>query len=182
MTPEILTDLIAKSRKAAASENPTSALREVLKSSQVNQSEMAEAIAAQEEDEVLLFEDETCSIWTCRYNADQVMPPHEHCMTVHIAVYRGNEVEVLYHREEDKLRHAKNRVVKTGELLSLGPDAVHAVTADGEGQSHAIHIYQGPLTNVTRSLFDWNSGGKVDFTMENFHAMLRNRSEVEGLG
>lgn len=178
MSFPILENLITRARAAAASENPTTALRELLKDTQTDQAAMAEAIAAQSEDEVLLFEDDTCSIWTCRYSPDVVMPPHEHCMTVHIAVYKGREVEVLYHRESDQLRHAKNRIVETGEVLSLGPDAVHAVTADGDGQSHAIHIYQGPLTQVTRSLFDWTSGGKVAFTMENFHAMLRKRADL----
>ena len=142
---------------------------------------IADAIAAQPEDEVLIFEDETCSIWTCRYNSEVVLPPHEHLMTVHIAVYRGSEVEVLYHRDTDRLRHAKNRVVSEGEVVSLGPDAVHAVTADGGEQSHAIHIYEGPLTQVKRSLFDWTSGGKIEFTTENFHAMLRKRANMAEL-
>ena len=91
------------------------------------------------EDEALLLEDETCSIWTCRYGSDVVFPPHEHCVKVHIAVYRGSEVEVLYHREPGRLRHAKNRVVTVGEVATLGADAAHAVTGEGDGQSLAIH-------------------------------------------
>ena len=63
--------------------------------------------------------------------------------------------------------------------MSLEPDVVHAVTAEGDGLSHALHIYEGSLTQVKRSLFDWTSGNKVEFTMDNFRAMQRKRSEFE---
>jgi len=139
---------------------------------------VADEIAAQEEDEVLIFENEKCSIWTCRFNSDVVLPPHEHCMIANIAVYRGNEVEVLYHRDENRLRHTLNQIITQGDVVSLGADAIHAVTAEGDGQSHAIHIYEGPLTEVKRPLFNWTTGDEIEFNMENFYALLRNRTEV----
>ncbi|WP_282607779.1 hypothetical protein [Pelagibius sp. Alg239-R121] len=181
MEPSILENFVERACSAAACENPTAALRSLLEESISDKTAMAEAIARQPDDEVLIFENETCSIWTCRYHSDVVLPPHEHLMTVHIAVYRGNEVEILYHRDADRLRHAKNRVVLEGEVVSLGPDAVHAVTAEGDMPSYAIHIYEGATTQVTRSLFDWTSGGEIEFTMANFHAMLRKPTDVEEL-
>jgi len=178
MTQNILDDFIARARTAAAAAHPRDALRELLTDS-INQStQMSDAIAAMPEDEVMLFEDETCSIWTCRYGEDVVFPPHEHCMPVHIAVYHGAEVEVLYKREPQGLRHGGNHIVSAGQVTSLGTDAVHAITGDGDGQSHAIHIYEGPLTQVERALFDWETGKEVAFTMENFRAMQRNKSDM----
>lgn len=126
----------------------------------------------------MLFEDQTCSIWTCRYGAELVLAPHEHRMAVHIAVYRGTEVEVLYKREPGALRHGGNTSVPAGKVTSLGPDAIHAITAEGPVQSHAIHVYEGPLTQVERALFDWTTGEKVDFTMENFHALARKKTDM----
>lgn len=55
---------------------------------------------------------------------------------------------------------------------------IHAVTAEGAGQSHAIHIYEGSLTKVHRFLFDWSTGREIEFTMENFHAMQRTKLEM----
>jgi len=179
MTNPIIDEFVERARTAAASDTSTSAIRELLKGSLSESDAMADAIASLEDDEVMVFEDETCSIWTCRYDSDVVLAPHEHCMSVHIAVYRGAEVEVLYKREPGRLKHGGNKLVSAGEVVSLGPDAIHAITADGSGQSHAIHIYEGPLTEVKRSLFDWNSGEEVDFTMENFHAMRRLKSNME---
>ncbi|MBU2981585.1 hypothetical protein KO498_07120 [Lentibacter algarum] len=186
MTFEVLDALVAKARNAAAGEDPTAALRVVLQDSFAEQSALAEAVEAQPEDEVLLFEDETCSIWTCRFDPAVVVPPHEHLMNAHIAVYRGCEVEVLFHRkdigEADGLRHAKNRAVNAGEVLTLGPDVVHAVTAEGTAPCLAIHIYQGPLSKVERALFDWDTGREVAFTMDKFNAMLTPRGELSDLG
>lgn len=174
----ILADLVANARKAAASDDSAAAIRAVLADTQRFRDEMADAIAVSEEDEILLFEDDTCSIWTCRYDADVVLAPHEHAMPVHVAVYRGTEIEVLYKREPGRLRHGGNKAVPAGDVISLGRDAIHAITSEGPGQSHAIHIYEGPLTRVERSLFDWESGAAIAFTMENFHAMKRMKADM----
>lgn len=178
---EILSIFVDEARAAAGEADPAEALRELLVETLADCDAMADAIAAQPEDEVMLFEDGTCSIWSSRFDPDVVLPPHEHCMAVHIAVYRGAEVEVMYHREPDGLQFGGATAVPAGSLVSLGADAVHAVTANGTGQSHAIHIYEGPLTEVKRSLFNWEDGGAVDFTVDNFHAMMRKRSEVPEL-
>lgn len=178
---ELLDILVDEARAAAAEADPSEALRAMLADTLYDCDAMADAIAAQPDDEVLLFEDTTCSVWSCRYDAETVLPPHEHCMTVHIAVYRGTEVEVLYRREPDCLSFGGTAAVEAGSLLSLGPDAVHAVTADGTVQSHAIHIYEGPLTEVKRSLFNWEDGGEVEFTTANFHTMMRKRDDVPAL-
>ena len=168
----------ARATEADSSADRSKAIRAVLQKSLEDREPTADAIAAIAEDELLLHEDETCSIWSCRYDTETVLAPHEHCMAVHIAVYRGTELEVLYKREANRLRHGGNKPVSAGQLVSLGADAIHAVTADGEGQSHAIHVYEGPLTTIERSLFDWETGDKVAFTMENFHAMARRKQDM----
>ena len=66
--------------------------------------------------------------------------------------------------------------------MRLGPDAIHAITSDGDEQSIAIHVYEGPLTQVERSLFDWTTGAEVDFTMENFQAMARRKEDMAEFG
>jgi predicted metal-dependent enzyme (double-stranded beta helix superfamily) len=178
---EILDIFVDEARAAAGEADPSDALRALLIETLNDCDAMADAIAAQPKDEVLLFEDQMCSIWSCRYDPDVVLPPHEHCMKVHVAVYRGTEVELLYQRDAEGLHFGGATPVHAGGLVSLGPDAVHAVTANGDGQSPAIHIYEGPLTDVKRRLFNWTDGSAVDFTMENFHSMLRKRADVPEL-
>ena len=171
---------MAQIRTAAASPDRSAALRTLLQDSQNRKEELADAIASLAEDEVMLFEDETCSIWSCRYGSDVVFAPHEHRMSVHIAVYRGAEIEVLYKREPGKLRHGGNSIVGAGQVVRLGPEAIHAITGDGVGQSHAIsRLRRSANTRTERSLFDWNTGAEVEFTMENFHAMSRAKADME---
>lgn len=178
---QVLEELVQDLRRHAAAPDAAKAVRRVLEDSFAHRAALSDAIAATPEDEVQLFEDESCSIWTCRFHPEQVMPPHEHKMAVHIACYNGAEVQLLYHRTGARLEHAGNTSVETGSVLSLGPDAVHAVTAEPGTASHAIHVYMGPLMQVRRDLFDWTTGAAVDFTMENFHAMVRPADDVAEL-
>jgi len=175
----MLDEIVEQAIDAAASDKPSSAIKDVLEKSMIERNTLASEIAAQPEDEVLLHEDKNCSIWSCRYDSDVVLSPHEHLMTVHIAVYSGCEVEMIYRRVRDTLAWEKNTSISEGQVMSLEPDVVHAVTADGKGLSHALHIYEGPLTQVKRSLFDWVSGDKVEFSMDNFREMQKSRSEFE---
>ena len=134
---------------------------------------IASAIAEQDEDHIMLFEDDSVSIWTSRFHPTEVIPPHEHKMDVHIAVFRGGEKNILYRRENGVAKHVSSKVVKSGEIFSMGANGIHAVTADGSEPSLAIHVYLGPLMQVERFLFDWDTGEEVEYTMENFENMTR---------
>jgi len=169
---------VAAAREAAASGDATKAIRALLQETVADPEALAASIPPQDEDEIMLFEDDTVSIWSCIFQPHVVMPPHEHKMPVHIGCFSGGEKSYLYRREGDVLTHVKTRTVGPGEVFSMGGDGIHAVTAEGDSPSHALHIYTGPLMQVTRSLFDWDSGAEVDFTMENFHAMKKSTTEL----
>lgn len=177
----VIDDFVAAARKAAVDREPTRAVRQVLLNALKDPEPVADAIAAQEEDEILLHEDDTVSIWTCRFLPDRVVPPHEHKMDVHIGVFRGAEENILYRRKDGELVRAKSKTVASGQVFSLGADGIHAVTAGGDEASLALHVYLGPLMQVERSLFDWKTGAEVAFTMDNFHDMTKARAEFEAL-
>jgi predicted metal-dependent enzyme (double-stranded beta helix superfamily) len=164
---------VEAARIAAASGNPTAAIRGLLAETLADPAAVAAALPPQDEDEIILFEDETVSVWSSRFQPHVIMPPHEHRMTAHIGVIFGVEKELLFRRENGRLIHVSDKAVRPREVLSLGPDAIHAVTAAGNAPSHALHVYTGALSAVERSLFDWETGDPVPFTMENFHAMQR---------
>ena len=42
--------------------------------------------------------------------------------------------------------------IETGEVLSMGPDAIHSVELGSPEASYAIHVYLGNLTNIERTL------------------------------
>ncbi len=165
-------------RAAASEADANLAVRDVLRQYIADPDAIIRATPDDSQDEVLLFEDETVSIWRCLFRPHVVMPPHEHQLDAHIATYAGGEKNILFHRRDGRLRHQATKIVRTGEVLTLGEDCIHAVTADGDQPSLALHIYMGPLMQLDRGLFDWDSGKRIDFTLEKFDAMKRSSSEL----
>jgi len=172
---------IDAARAAAVSDDPTKAVRALLKQTVADPEKLAASIPSQDEDEIMLFEDDTVSIWSCIFQPHVVMPPHEHRMPVHVGCFKGGEKSYLYRRDGTTLNHGTTRIVHPGEVFSMGGDGIHAVTADGDNCCHALHVYTGPLMQVKRSLFDWNTGTEIDFTMENFHAMKKSTLDLAAL-
>lgn len=166
-------------RKAAEAPDANAAVRSLLEQTVADPGPIAAATPSDGDDEACLYEDETVSIWWCRFQPHVVMPPHEHLLDVHIAGYSGGEKNILYRTEAGELKHDNTVVVTPGEVLTLDKDAVHAVSAEGDEPSLALHVYMGPLMKLKRALFDWQTGEKVDFTMENFYAMQRPASEFK---
>ncbi len=135
---------VEEARAAAAGEEPTKAVRALLLRWVQDPDLQAARLPDQDEDEIHLFEDESASIWSCRFDPAVVMPPHEYLVDVHIGVVSGAEKNIFVREEEGGLAHVGSKVVRPGEVLSLGRDAIHGVTADGPGPSHALHVYIGP--------------------------------------
>jgi len=173
---------IAAAKAAAASDNPTQAMRDLLTETVRDPAPIKAAFADVAEDEENFYEDETLSLWMSRFHPHRVLPPHDHAMSVHIAVYDGVERNLLYRRPKEggRLEEPIVRETAAGELLSLGPDGIHAPTAAGDAPSEALHVYMGKLSSVDRSLFDWDSGRAVPFTMERFESLVRSKGDVPG--
>lgn len=169
---------VEKMRIAARSKTPTKFVRQELATTLASDELQTLGLPEQTEDEIHLFEDDTVSIWSCRFDPEFAMPPHEHKMEVHIGVVSGIEKNIMFRRENNSLEYVKSVNVNAGDILSIGADALHAVTAHGPEHSHALHVYLGPLTKVKRDLFDWTTGAAIDFTMDNFEKMKRSHKDL----
>ncbi len=85
-------------------------------------------------------------------------PPHDHRMGAAIAMLAGHEDHRLYKRRDDgSLEVAADRVLADGEMLLLGPDAIHAVRNPDRSWSAALHVYAGDLFGVPRT--EWDADG-----------------------
>jgi predicted metal-dependent enzyme (double-stranded beta helix superfamily) len=165
-------------RRAAGESDANAAVRMVLEQCVADPDPIVNATPLDGDDEVMLFEDQTLSIWRCCFQPHILMPPHEHKLDVHIAAYSGGEKNILFQCCEGELRHERTQVVRSGEVLFLDDQCIHAVTSDGDDPSLALHVYMGPLMQLKRALFDWETGDRVDFTMENFDNMKRPASAL----
>ena len=122
-------------------------------------------------DDEILFEDESVSIWFVRFAPGLHVPPHDHQTTATIGVYEGAEDNHFYLREADGLVHTSTRRVGPGDVIALKPDGIHSVEAADGRPSCGIHVYLAELTKIERSLFHWETGEAVPFTDENYDAM-----------
>ncbi len=160
-------------REAACEPDANAAVRAVLERCVADPDRIRNQTPLEGDDEVMLFEDDKLSIWRCRFQPQVLMPPHEHKLDVHIAGYSGREKSILFKRRNDQLKFEGTEIVGSGEVLSLDDKCIHAVTAEGDVPSLALHVYMGPLMQLKRGLYDWETGEQVDFTLENFDAMKR---------
>ncbi|MGR3709159.1 MAG: hypothetical protein ACU0A9_06925 [Alterinioella nitratireducens] len=165
--------LVSDIRQAAKAPDAEAAIREVLTAVVADPAPLIAATPEDGEDEILYFEDETLSIWRCRFHPHEAIPAHEHKLKVLIAGYAGGETSALYRRGPGGLEHIETVTARAGDVITLDRDAIHTVTTEGGAPSLAIHVYLGPLTALQRDLFDPETGAAVAFTMESFEAMKR---------
>ena len=160
-------------REAAGEEEAVKKVREVMTGAFRNPGAIKSAMPEYENDDEILFEDTSVSIWFVRFMPGLHVPPHDHQTTVTIGVYDGVENNHFYLREPGRLVHKGSRRVGAGDVIALKPDGIHSVEAADGKPSCGIHVYLAKLTQIERSLFDWDSGEPRPFTDDNYDAMKR---------
>jgi predicted metal-dependent enzyme (double-stranded beta helix superfamily) len=82
-------------------------------------------------------------------------PPHNHNMWAVIGTYEGQEDNTFYRRSGDSLEKAGGKDLKTGDVVVLGEDAIHAIANPLDHASSAIHVYGGDLLDFSNRS-TWN--------------------------
>lgn len=166
-------ELVGALREAALAEDARAQVKAILQEAVADPAGFAAALPEYAEDDVILFEDASVSIWHCRFQPGKTVPPHDHRILATIAVYRGAERNDFYEKSEDGgLRKSSEVRLGAGDVFQIGPSAIHAVGCASEDPCCGIHVYLGELTTVERSLFDLENGKSVPFSDENYRKMV----------
>ncbi|MDH3635911.1 MAG: hypothetical protein OES20_14515 [Gammaproteobacteria bacterium] len=173
MTDFNLDDYIQQLRAAARESEPGRKVRQLMNEAFQNPQAIGSAMPEFENDDEVLFEDDSVSIWFVRFMPGLHVPPHDHQTTATIGVYEGAEDNHFYLREDGRLVHKSTKRVGPGDVIALKPDGIHSVEAANGKQSCAIHVYLAALTTIERSLFGWETGEATPFTDENYDRMKR---------
>lgn len=173
MTEFVLDEFIRELRAAALGEEPAKRVRGLMSAAFKDPAAIRAAMPEYENDDEILYEDDTVSIWYVRFMPGVHVPPHDHQTTATIGVFEGVEHNHFYLREAKKLLHKSSKRVGPGDVIALKPDGIHSVEAADNRRSCAIHVYLAKLTTIERSLFDWDSGEARPFTDENYERMKR---------
>jgi predicted metal-dependent enzyme (double-stranded beta helix superfamily) len=87
----------------------------------------------------------------------QFAPPHNHRMSAVIGMYGGREDNMYWRRVPDSARFgiaaAGGEALGTGDVTILGRDVIHSVVNPLAKLSGAIHVYDGDLFAVQRSMW-----------------------------
>ena len=168
-----LDDFVSQLRQAAVSDEPVRQVRALMTDAFRDPDAIRAAMPHFDNDDEVLFEDDSVSIWFVRFQPGLHVPPHDHQTTATIGVYEGAEDNHFYLSEPGRLVHKSTRRVGPGDVIALKPDGIHSVHAADGAESRGIHVYLARLTTIERSLFDWKSGEASPFPDENYERMLR---------
>ena len=122
-------------------------------------------------DEVLLHEDDRCTVYLVRVPPNIKYPPHDHKMVAVVGVFEGVEVNDYFSRDGSggiSLPAGRTERYKAGQVAVLDTGSVHGISSEGVTRSQALHVYCGNLGKVDRQLFSRADGRAMPFTMENY--------------
>lgn len=167
-----LEQFIADARKAAISENPIISAESLMQATVADGNNIIANMPQITECERMLFEDDTVSIWYCRFEPGTVVPAHDHQMHVVVGVYQGAEQHTFFDNCNGEYKAIKSLNLGASQVAKLSPNQIHTVTATNTA-SQALHIYLGKLSTVKRSLFKFGSGKQIPFSVENYEKLAQ---------
>ena len=161
--------LVDELKTAARHTDARALIKSILIRTVENPAWVSTSIPDYTENEVILYEDDTVSIWHCRFPSGSSVPVHDHQMIATIAVYQGTEQNDMWVKSDTNVLEKKTEIrVNAGEVLQIGSDAIHSVSCNSDVDSCAIHVYLGNLTTVKRSLFDTKNQKAMQFDDDNY--------------
>jgi len=102
-----------------------------------------------------------------------VQPPHDHAMIAMIGVFEGCEEQRFWARTDDGIEQAAGRMLETGEVVTLGERAIHAISAPAHAPARAIHVYLGNISDIDRSIFHPDTLEEFPFEEDRYDEFCR---------
>lgn len=104
-------------------------------------------------------------------------PAHNHKMWAVIGVYDGQEHNRFYRYEEGVLVERGERLLKEGDVVVLGTEAVHSISNPLPTSSSAIHVYGGDLVERSeRSIWNPHTMKREDYDITRLIAYVNELS------
>lgn len=158
----VLADFIETCRSLAVGERPVVEITSAMEQLVANPTELAAKIPQPPDGpdasvagiDQILFEDHSVTVFLVHSRPGVVQPPHDHLISAVIGVYEGAEEQRYFRRDGDTVVPSGGATIEPGQVLTLGPSAIHAIAAVGSAWCRAVHVYLGPLSSIDRSLFD----------------------------
>jgi predicted metal-dependent enzyme (double-stranded beta helix superfamily) len=154
-----LDSFLAACREAAADAEPRRAIRDVLQRAMAAPGAVADAMRPDRGRLAVLHQSDDVTVLHVVWPPGMMLYPHDHRMWAMIGIYAGQEDNTFYRRaEHDRttLVESGGKALRTGDVVTLGVDTIHAVANPTNVLTGAIHIYGGDFVNEPRS--QWGPG------------------------
>lgn len=168
-----LDGFVADIREIASKEDAANQLRAYMDVVFADPTAVAAAIPQDMQGDVILFEDDTVSIWHTYFAPAISVPAHDHQMSAVIGVFQGRERNDFFQVDpEGGVQRSGQIELGAGDVALIGPSAIHSVTCISETPCTGLHVYLGNLTTVERSLFDVDRGKVMRFDDANYERLM----------
>jgi predicted metal-dependent enzyme (double-stranded beta helix superfamily) len=138
-------------------------VRELLQRTMATADEVADALLPDQGGLTLLHQSDDLTIVHVVWAPGMRIYPHNHQMWAVIGIYGGQEDNTFYRRDPDdrrRLVESGGKELRTGDVLTLGDDTIHAVSNPIDRLTGAIHVYGGDFVNEPRS--QWGPGPMIE--------------------
>jgi predicted metal-dependent enzyme (double-stranded beta helix superfamily) len=146
--------LVAACQKSLLEDEPRRVVREILLRTLERPGPVAERLGRSEGGLEVLFNSPDLTVLNVVWAPRMSLYPHDHRMWAVIGIYGGAEDNTLFRRAPQGLTKSGAKVLREGEVFSLGADAIHSVHNSLARFTGAIHVYGGDFVNQSRSQWD----------------------------
>jgi predicted metal-dependent enzyme (double-stranded beta helix superfamily) len=177
-------NLVADAKAALTETEPRRAVRELLARTISTADAVGDALQPRRGGLDLLYVSDELTVLHVVWAPGMRLFPHDHQMWANIGIYAGQEDNTFYRRTDDDPRivsESGGKELRVGDVLTLGTDAIHAVTNPLDRLTAAIHIYGGDFVNNPRS--QWGPGPLEErpYDMETVNRQFAEANEAAGL-
>jgi len=146
--------LVADCREALQEEQPSLAVRDVLRRTLERPGEVADAFDAKAGGIQLLYSSDDLTVLHITWAPRMRLFPHNHDMWATIGIYGGREDNSFYRRDGRTIvESGAGKQLREGDIVVLGDDVIHAIENPTDRLTGAIHVYGGDFVNRPRSLW-----------------------------
>jgi predicted metal-dependent enzyme (double-stranded beta helix superfamily) len=150
---------LAECRMALAETDRMAAVREILDRVATDPSGVGAALGAPARGGIdRLHHAPDLTVLNVVWTPGMTMAPHDHKMPAGLVVYGGREENAYFRRAGDHIDAAGGRTLGEGDVLLLGPDAIHSVTSHPDRYTGAIHVYLGDFFDRDREVWRADDG------------------------
>lgn len=149
-------EIVARCQTAVGEHTPPLAVRDVLEELMRDPGAVDAALGPVTEGGIkVLHRSEDLTVLHIAWTPGMTLNPHNHAMFAVVGMYGGQEDNSFFRRGPEGIVPSGGRSIRTGDVLLMGDDAIHAVANPLREYAVALHVYGGDFF-ADADRFEWD--------------------------